>query len=295
MSKRKRNTILVIVGILLFIFALWISGIIPKQIAKISSTIYLKKNFPKMQLEYVNIEWSSAFGDYIIKFRDENNELHSFCIGPKYFPTQLGQGLFGFEEEYREKYGEQLENDNKQATIKAVVVKVEDNSMLVMGIEKRAELYSVGLRNAPDIEFKKGQEILIYFDGNVMESYPAQLGNIGKIEIIKEESSTQIPDNIIRYCYNSYNNVNINVLELTSSGVSLTITDTNELPYKYSHNYKINKKVKNKDYTGVGQKVGENTKNSTSGFTRNRIRIYMGRSRENFEHFKPRYRRNISI
>lgn len=162
------------------------------------------------------------------------------------------------------------EDNGMKATIKAVVVKVNDNNLLVMGIEKAAELYSVGLRSIENIEFKKGQEVLIYFNGDVMESYPAQLGNIGKIEIIKDESNTQIPDDIIRYCYNSSDNVNITVSELTSSGISLTITDTNKLLYKYSHSYKINKKVKNKDYIGVGQKIGEDTKKSTSGFTRNR-------------------------
>ncbi len=26
-------------------------------------------------------------------------------IEPKYFPVSLGQGLFGFQEEYNEKYG----------------------------------------------------------------------------------------------------------------------------------------------------------------------------------------------
>ena len=106
MNKKRRNIILIIICILLFIFALWVSGIIPKQIAKISSTIYLKKNFPKIQLKYVNIEWNPFFGDYIITFKDESNKIHGFCIGPKYFPINLGQGVFGFEEKYREKYKE---------------------------------------------------------------------------------------------------------------------------------------------------------------------------------------------
>ncbi len=101
--NRKRTIIVVIIISLIVILGLWISGIIPKQIARISATNYLKKNFPKMQLEYVKVEWASTFGDYMITFIDENNEVHSFCIGPKYFPINLGQGLFGFEENYREK------------------------------------------------------------------------------------------------------------------------------------------------------------------------------------------------
>lgn len=275
--NKKRTIIITIIIILVVILGLWISGIIPKQIARISATNYLKKNFPKMKLEYVDIEWSSSFGGYSIRFKDENNEIYGFIMNNKYFPITLGQGLFGFEENYREKYSE--ENNNMKATIKAVVVKVNDNNILAMDIDKASELYSVGTKNTPNIELKKGQEILIYFNGDVMESYPAQLGNIGKIEVIKEESSTQIPDNVIRYCYNSRDNVNITISELTSSTISLTITDKNKLPYIYAHSYKINKKIKNKDYTGVGQKIGEDTENSTSGFTRNRDGIYMARSR----------------
>ena len=113
--KNKRRIIIALISfIVLIVVILWIGGIIPKQIAKISSSFYLKNNFPKMQLEYVNVEWNPYFGDYIITFRDENNELHSFCIGPKYFPVSLGQGLFGFEEKYREKYSESKEIESKK-------------------------------------------------------------------------------------------------------------------------------------------------------------------------------------
>lgn len=172
-----------------------------------------------------------------------------------------------------------LENNNMSSTIKAVIVKVNENNLLAMGMENGSELYSVGLSNIKDIEFKKDQEILIYFDGNVMETYPAQLGNIGKIEIIKEKSDIKIPDEIIRFCYNSKDNVDITILELSSSSITLTIKDTNDLPYNYSHSYIINKKVKNENYTGIGEQIGENTNNSTAGYTRNWNRVYMERSR----------------
>ena len=97
--NKKRIIIVTITLILVAIFGFWISGIIPKQIARISATNYLKKNFPKMQLEYVDIEWSSSFGGYAIKFKDESNEIHGFIMNNKYFPITLGQGLFGFKEE----------------------------------------------------------------------------------------------------------------------------------------------------------------------------------------------------
>lgn len=275
--NKKRMIIITIILILSVILGLWISGIIPKQIARISATNYLKKNFPKIQLEYVNIEWSSTFGGYIITFKDENGETYGFIMNNRYFPVSLGQGLFGFEENYKEKYDD--ESNNMKATLKAVVVRADENHLLAMGASNGEKLYSIGLKDSTDSTYKKGQEILIYFDGNVMETYPAQLGNIDKIEIVKDKSDIQIPDNIIRFCYNSKDKVNVTVTELTNSGITLTITDTNELQYNYSHSYTINKKVKNENYTGVGQKIGEDTGNSTTGFTRYRNSIYLGRSK----------------
>ena len=59
--NKKRIIIITILVVLIVIVSLWISGIIPKQIARISATNYLKKNFPKIQLEYVDIEWDSNF------------------------------------------------------------------------------------------------------------------------------------------------------------------------------------------------------------------------------------------
>ena len=58
----------------------------------------------KAQLEYVDIQWSSSYGGYLIRFKDENNRIHSFIINNKYFPIKLGQGVFAFREEYTEKY-----------------------------------------------------------------------------------------------------------------------------------------------------------------------------------------------
>lgn len=113
----KKRVIMVGIGLsLIIILALWVSGAIPKQIARVFATNYLKKNFPKIQLEYVDIEWSSSFGGYSIKFKDENNETYSFMMNNKYFPITLGQGLSRFEEKYREKYEKQETESTKEWT-----------------------------------------------------------------------------------------------------------------------------------------------------------------------------------
>ena len=102
--NKKRIIILIIIIILVVILGLWISGIIPKQIARISATNYLKKNFPKKQYEYVDTEWSSSFGGYSIRFKDENDEIVGFLMNNKYLPITPGQGIFGLQDSYRVEY-----------------------------------------------------------------------------------------------------------------------------------------------------------------------------------------------
>ena len=103
MSKKKIFIVIIIV-ILIIVAGLWISGIIPKQIAKIYGNIYMNNNFPEMELKYDTIEWSKNYDDYIITFKDKDNNTHSCTIGPKYFPINLGQGLFAIEEADREEF-----------------------------------------------------------------------------------------------------------------------------------------------------------------------------------------------
>lgn len=156
-------------------------------------------------------------------------------------------------------------------TITAVIVKVNENSLGVMGIKNEEGIISVGFSNEGNIGFKEGQEILIYYDGYMLTSYPPQVGKVKKIKILKEESDITIPDDILRYFYSSYDNVNVNVSDITSKGLIINIEDSNELPYDYSNmKYSINKKIKNEDYTGVGYKIGEDTENSIAGYTRDR-------------------------
>ena len=160
---------------------------------------------------------------------------------------------------------------NYMETIKAVVVKVNDNSMLVMGItDNLSGLMSVGFTDEGNIGYKQGQEISFKYNGSITDMYPQSLDKVDKIKITKEKSDVEIPESILRYCYSSRDNVNVIISELTSKGMSITIEDTNEYPYNLFENYIIRKKVKNENYTGVGQKIGEDTENSTSGFTRYR-------------------------
>ena len=102
--NKKKIIMITIISILVIILGLWISGIIPKQIASICATNYLKKNFPEKQYEYVDIEWASSFGGYSIKFKDEKGKEVGFIMPYKYFSISVGQGSFALEDSYRIEY-----------------------------------------------------------------------------------------------------------------------------------------------------------------------------------------------
>lgn len=160
--------------------------------------------------------------------------------------------------------------NNMTFTKKAVIMQVYENSLGVMEIldnEKAGTIYFVSFSKEGNIGFKYGQEILIYFDGMVADSFPAQIYNVGKIEIVKDTSDITIPNDVIRYYNNMKEKVSINISDLSNSGITIIIADENELPYDYSDDYTIYKEVKNEDYTGIGYKIGEDTENSTSGYT----------------------------
>lgn len=172
-------------------------------------------------------------------------------------------------EDFSEEYNSY---ENSMAfTLSAIVIEVNNNSLDVMGINNEREelntLYNVNFAKEGNTGFKQGQEILIFFDGMILETFPGQINNVGRIEIIREKSEIEIPDDVLRFYNNSEDKVEIKISELTNRGLTIEITDSNQLPYEYSDEYVIYKEVKNEKYTGVGEKVGEDTENSTSGYT----------------------------
>lgn len=160
--------------------------------------------------------------------------------------------------------------ENMSSKITAVVVKVNENSLYAE--VDGAGLCSVSFGKNGNIGFKQGQEIEIYFSGLINASYPGGIVNVGKIDILKEDSGKEISKSALQYCYNSRDNITIDVKEATKECVVIKVKDTNELPYEYSDQFRIFKK--NKDYVeptfDPSRVIGENTENSTSGYLRTR-------------------------
>lgn len=108
----KKSIVIIVLAVVLLVSVLWFVGVIPKQIAKVYGTKYMKDNFEEMQLEYVNIEWNKYYGDYIITFKDKENKNYGCVIGPKYFPISMGQGINEIMETYQEKYSQSTNKEN---------------------------------------------------------------------------------------------------------------------------------------------------------------------------------------
>lgn len=87
-----------------------------------------------------------------------------------------------------------------RAILQAIVMEAADSSILAKPVEGSPELASAdqfSILNEENLELQTGDLIEIDYNGQIMESYPAQLGKVYHIEIIKaaggskEEQSSQ--------------------------------------------------------------------------------------------------------
>lgn len=154
---------------------------------------------------------------------------------------------------------------NIAKTKRMVIVKVNNTTLSVMDVEKQEDLYVVTIPKGENLNFKQGQEILIHYNGNIIYTFPRQIVNVGKIEIIQEVSEIEIPTDVLRYFYNDKDKVKVSIDELTDIGIAITITDTNNLPYEYDTNgnlyctYKLSEDVMtSQNVQAVGNLISSN-------------------------------------
>ena len=92
-----KKKVIIGLSVLLSVSALWISRLIPMQIARISAEMWVKNNLPEKHLEYSDVEWNKFYGDYVITFKDDDGKIYSAVIGPEFLPVSMGQGIEGWE------------------------------------------------------------------------------------------------------------------------------------------------------------------------------------------------------
>lgn len=145
------------------------------------------------------------------------------------------------------------------SNIRGVVIEAREKNLTIMDVKDEG-LYYVSIPENNKLQFKQGQEILIYFNDYAIieESYPANIGteDIEKIRIVKEKSNVKIPREKLGRIYNSEENVLITIDELSPTGISITINDTNEFKREYSHSnsYRVSKKGSNGSYNELVRK-----------------------------------------
>ena len=59
---------------------LWGTEVIPKGIGRHVATDYVQENYEEMGLEFENIEFSTAYGDYIASFAGEDGTVYNFRL-----------------------------------------------------------------------------------------------------------------------------------------------------------------------------------------------------------------------
>lgn len=144
MNKKIKIIVIVIIVLIIIILGLWISGIIPKQIAKNSAEKYLKEKFPEKQYEYEQIEWAPSFGGYDIKFKDENGKTVSFIMYGRFFPVTPTDGTNELEESNNQIESTPVYDENGQVisdlSKKDEVIETEEN----ISIQEVVELHHNG-------------------------------------------------------------------------------------------------------------------------------------------------------
>lgn len=152
---------------------------------------------------------------------------------------------------------------NSQSTINAIIVNVNDNSLGVVRKDNLNEIMIIAIPDEDENEYKENEEILIYFDGTILETYPAQVNNVSKIEILNEKSNETIPTNVLRYFNSSKDNLEVTADNISNSEIIINIKDTNEIKYEFSNKYSILKKNEDTSQEEPEIVVSE-TSNSTS-------------------------------
>ena len=98
----KKNQWKILILVFAVVILLWTIGMIPKGIARLSGTSYVKQHFPEMKLKCIGVEYADVFGDYLIAFEGKDGNRYSCVISPKILPVFLGQGLSEIESDYEE-------------------------------------------------------------------------------------------------------------------------------------------------------------------------------------------------
>lgn len=140
--------------------------------------------------------------------------------------------------------GNSISYDNADAiaTMDVVIVRVDDTYLEVINKDDPNDVMRANIPDDDINEYKQNQEVRVYYNGMINEMYPGSFDKVSKIEILKDNSDVTIPEKALKLFYSSRNNVSVSNINVTQTGISFGIKDTNEYKYEYTNTYTLFKK-----------------------------------------------------
>jgi hypothetical protein len=87
--KINASSVTISTIVFLLILGLWIVGIIPQQIGRMTAVSHVQKFHKDRELIFVRMDFSSAHGDYFAVFKDSNGEIYNFQMHSKLLPITV--------------------------------------------------------------------------------------------------------------------------------------------------------------------------------------------------------------
>lgn len=145
--------------------------------------------------------------------------------------------------------GKENLNIGKEKLRLVVIGKVDFQEILA--VDENGNLLQVRLKEIKkwsDLDkFVIGEEIIIYYDGVITETYPAKINNVSSYVILNKKSDIEIPENVKKRYDNSTTNVMVHVSEISSEKLEFRILDTNDISYEYDLDCSLSKKNEEKN------------------------------------------------
>ena len=140
--------------------------------------------------------------------------------------------------------GNSISYDNADAiaTMDVVIVRVDDTYLEVINKDDPNDVMRANIPDDDTNEYKQNQQVRVYYNGMINEMYPGSFDKVSKIEILKDNSDVTIPEKALKLFYSSRNNVSVSNINVTQTGISFEIKDTNEYKYEYTNTYTLFKK-----------------------------------------------------
>ena len=137
--------------------------------------------------------------------------------------------------------GNSISYDNADAiaTMDVVIVRVDDTYLEVINKDDPNDVMRANIPDDDINEYKQNQEVRVYYNGMINEMYPGSFDKVSKIEILKDNSDVTIPEKALKLFYSSRNNVSVSNINVTQTGISFEIKDTNEYKYEYTNTYTL--------------------------------------------------------